>query len=376
MSIRKDLDKGYTFPPKMPLQKRLKDVLEDTVDEKYYLSDKTIESFLEHNERHFEKNTGFVFALWSKDDIANTIRANGALSATDNTIIEPCLYSQGNQEIEKINEIACTKCASDWKGMRNQAQNAVVEIDNVNLLFNIYGRDKGSSFAGNAYDSDGVSPTLNTSQGGNREPMIVETDDCERYVKQALKTLANNDCSIGDTINPYNQTVDKSGICPTITTRPEGFKTAILPVVEPLNTMDDGTCRTLKAQHNQSTLSNFMRNDSFGATGVIVYDDYNNQFRADQDTIGSITTKIGDKGLRTGTKLIDAKSFRIRKLTPKECWRLMGFDDSDIDVCIENGLSNSQLYKMAGNSIVVNVLEALLDNLYNPKPALQMRLFV
>lgn len=47
---------------------------------------------------------------------------------------------------------------------------------------------------------------------------------------------------------------------------------------------------------------------------------------------------------------------RIRKLTPKECWRLMGFEDCDIDKAIAVGISNAQLYKQAGNSIVVNVL--------------------
>lgn len=55
--------------------------------------------------------------------------------------------------------------------------------------------------------------------------------------------------------------------------------------------------------------------------------------------------------------------FKIRKLTPKECWRLMGFDDKDIDKCINKGLSNTQLYKQAGNSIVVNVLEEILKEL-------------
>ena len=53
---------------------------------------------------------------------------------------------------------------------------------------------------------------------------------------------------------------------------------------------------------------------------------------------------------------------RIRKLTPKECWRLMGFDDSDFDKASQVN-SNTQLYKQAGNSIVVNVLEAILTNL-------------
>jgi DNA (cytosine-5)-methyltransferase 1 len=54
---------------------------------------------------------------------------------------------------------------------------------------------------------------------------------------------------------------------------------------------------------------------------------------------------------------------RIRKLTPKECWRLMGFDDEDFEKAKAAGISNSQLYKQAGNSIVVNVLEGILRNL-------------
>lgn len=53
----------------------------------------------------------------------------------------------------------------------------------------------------------------------------------------------------------------------------------------------------------------------------------------------------------------------IRKLTPKECWRLMGFDDKDVDICMNNGISNTQLYKQAGNSIIVNVLEEIFKSL-------------
>lgn len=53
---------------------------------------------------------------------------------------------------------------------------------------------------------------------------------------------------------------------------------------------------------------------------------------------------------------------RIRKLTPKECWRLMGFNDNEFERA-EKVNSNTQLYKQAGNSIVVNVLEKILKNL-------------
>ena len=52
-------------------------------------------------------------------------------------------------------------------------------------------------------------------------------------------------------------------------------------------------------------------------------------------------------------------NIKIRKLTPLECWRLMGFDDDDFYKAQNVGISNSQLYKQAGNSIVVNVLQAI-----------------
>lgn len=56
--------------------------------------------------------------------------------------------------------------------------------------------------------------------------------------------------------------------------------------------------------------------------------------------------------------------FRIRKLTPRECFRLMGMRDNDIDKIQAVGISNTQQYKMAGNSIVVDVLEAIFKNLF------------
>lgn len=67
-------------------------------------------------------------------------------------------------------------------------------------------------------------------------------------------------------------------------------------------------------------------------------------------------TSFNDKG-------VVMPDFRIRKLTPLECWRLMGFSDEDFKKAQSAGISNSQLYKQAGNSIVVNVLEGILRNL-------------
>ena len=55
---------------------------------------------------------------------------------------------------------------------------------------------------------------------------------------------------------------------------------------------------------------------------------------------------------------------RIRKLTPKECWRLMDFTDEEFEAAQNSGVSNTQLYKQAGNSIVVSVLAAIFKNMF------------
>lgn len=100
------------------------------------------------------------------------------------------------------------------------------------------------------------------------------------------------------------------------------------------------------------------------------------------DSIGVITNKICelryDEGIRTfkndicgtirtieagGNKaILNNPPLRIRKLTPKECWRLMGFDDDDFEKASKVN-SNTQLYKQAGNSIVVNVLMCIFKEL-------------
>lgn len=57
------------------------------------------------------------------------------------------------------------------------------------------------------------------------------------------------------------------------------------------------------------------------------------------------------------------ENYKIRKLTPKECWRLMGFSDENFEKAVNIPTSNTQLYKQAGNSICVPVLEKIFKNL-------------
>jgi len=69
-----------------------------------------------------------------------------------------------------------------------------------------------------------------------------------------------------------------------------------------------------------------------------------------------IEKEMEKKNQITLPKELEGKKFRIRKLTPRECFRLMNVDDKDIDKIQASGISNSAQYKLAGNSIVVNVL--------------------
>lgn len=63
-------------------------------------------------------------------------------------------------------------------------------------------------------------------------------------------------------------------------------------------------------------------------------------------------------------KELKGKKFRIRKLTPRECFRLMDVDDADIDKIQAAGIANTNQYKLAGNSIVVNVLYHIFRKMF------------
>ena len=97
--------------------------------------------------------------------------------------------------------------------------------------------------------------------------------------------------------------------------------------IEAVNTASDGTARTIKAQYYKNGNANFTRENGFGATGV-------------------------------------ADNFKIRKLTPTECWRLMGFEDNDVSRAKSIGMSDSALYKQAGNSIITNCISLIMEHLY------------
>lgn len=105
----------------------------------------------------------------------------------------------------------------------------------------------------------------------------------------------------------------------------------------------------------------FLRDNPYrGQDGI---DLYNNTYFTDIHP--AITTRISaDNNKFIMEKKENERDYRIRKLTPKECFRLMGVADTDSDK-ITAVLSKSRCYQVAGNSIVVDVLAAIFDQLFN-----------
>lgn len=121
-----------------------------------------------------------------------------------------------------------------------------------------------------------------------------------------------------------------------------------------------------RAVREYENYSPTLRADRFGLK-VMGYFSYPNSDKMHQsntfyDPNGISQTLVTCAGGNTQMKTFIDK--RIRKLTPTEYWRLMGFTNDDINKCINIGISNSQLYKQAGNSIVVNVLYYIFKELY------------
>ncbi|QPA56289.1 DNA cytosine methyltransferase [Lysinibacillus sphaericus] len=151
------------------------------------------------------------------------------------------------------------------------------------------------------------------------------------------------------------QVFGSDGLSPTLTTnKGEGIK-----IIQPVLTPD----RAEKRQNGRR-----FKNDGepmFTLTsqdrhGVIVWDMYNKNKRMDGN-VGTLTTKGNTSSTNGGTFGID-DGFHIRKLTPRECWRLQGFPDWAFDRAAAVN-SDSQLYKQAGNSVTANVIEAIAKKL-------------
>lgn len=294
VSVRNDIaQNNFCFPQEIPLLRKLKDLLEDNVDEKYYLSENAIGRLIKKNNR--------------------------LIRNLENPDVSSCIIA-GYYKVD---------------GRNNQ----YISDNNVQRITGIYDSENKTHQAGSIYNPIGISPTLTTmSSGGNKQPFILVHEGTKKGYTEARE---------GDSINiAYPNNISKrvrvgKNVSQTILTSPniavlENSKEFSQPKVQDRIYDSNGIYPTVIASGFKPKIAERKMFNSF-----------NNKMITD-----IAPTQTCSCGNVTSTAAIlvseDFKTYmRIRKLTPLECWRLMGFDDKDFYKAKSVGISDTQLYKQA-----------------------------
>ena len=226
---------------------------------------------------------------------------------------------------------------------------------------NIYGAT-GGNFAGNVYDKKGIAPTINTCGGGGREPMIIESQ---------IVAMRGRDPQNPSDRTPGNPNLEQrlepnsEGISNTITTVQKDNMVLELGYIEKgtgkhqsnIVYSEDGLSPTIEVK--QATKEGSIPCEVGGVADLNYPSSKTRRGRVQGNgqICPTLTTENIPSVLEPWIWEIDGVRYliRIRKMTPKECWRLMDFTDEDFEKAAAVN-SNTQLYKQAGNSIVKNVL--------------------
>lgn len=283
----------YKFPETFSLILRLRDMLEEKVDEKYFISSEKAIAMLNS---HFQIR---------RKSVMGEDAVTPSLMARDHK--EPRCVVIGSLDDEKYSKMM--ECSR------------------------------------RVYDIEGISPTIHTCQGGNTEPKIAamrgrnpENPSSRVAGEPTEQRLEFNENGTTNAIT----TVQKDNLVVCEERRDEGIRM-----------FNDGCCgalRTIDACGDKRVME----------VGGLYTEDSPRFHRPPLENL-SRTLKAGLHD--AGVQISEGNIIRIRKLTPTECLRLMGWKDTQIDKIREAGLSGTQMYKQAGNGIVVNVLEAIFKNL-------------
>lgn len=397
--------KDFRFPEKKELKLKLKDMLEDSVDEKYYLSDKMVEYISADNEK------------WTGNNDKSII--NKSVASAINT-------GEGSRRCDASNYISNQVEENFNLKIKNNTKKGYLEAvdgDGVNISSRMkYQR-------GNVQKES--IQTITTSGGNDRGVVVKDIRNmkeklCDELVESGLLndgTVINHSYTNGlcgknknsrQTLEDYIES--NNGVMPCVTTRPDTMGIAVggtklqrevcnkaieKNLVEPndvieytysnvrLKEIDNNTIRKQNKVDNQIMSTLVTKPDKLGVVVKSVYSDLEKQLFTEDGNIkryidsdivdefkdGQMATTLFPNGYGHGPRTHDESiclncidkpsvkhNLRIRKLTPKECWRLMGFDDEDFEKA-EKVNSNTQLYKQAGNSIVVNVMVEILREL-------------
>lgn len=234
----------------------------------------------------------------------------------------------------------------------------VVEVEE-RRVGNIYGFD-GGNYAGNVYDKEALSPTIRTYQGGNQQPMIVDDTPCKSdKISQKVHCglcshFMDDDCNLCG-CSRYDGPVETKE-SQIVAMRGRNPNRAEVRAKQPRNlqyTDEKDNVVLIK----QATKEGYAECECGGIVDLSFPDSKTRRGRVQNK--GKICPTITAES--NGLCRIE-NQYRIRKLTPLECWRLMGFSDEDFRKA-ELANSNTQLYKQAGNSIVVDVLKAIFSQM-------------
>lgn len=298
VSIRNDIAKSnFCFPQKVQLLWKLKDLLEEKVDEKYYLSDKAIGRLIKKNNKLIREN--------------------------DNPKVSACIIA-------------------GYHKMDGRNSQYIAEKGKIHRITGIYDKTNKTHQAGSIYSSDGISPTLTTmAGGGNKQPFVLVKEGTKKGYMEARE---------GDCINiSYPNNIHKRGrvgkeVSQTILTSPN------MAVLENTNKIVPFPKTSIQDRvYDENGIYPTVLASGFRPkiAEKRMFNPFNNK-----EIIDIAPTQTAACGNTTSTAAVliseDGKSYmRIRKLTPLECWRLMGFDDDDFYKAKSAGISDTQLYRQA-----------------------------
>ena len=349
-------DYEYEFPSGFPLKLTLRDLLEKNVDEKYYLSEKMIESFTYNSQKQKEKGNGFKFEPTNGEGVGKTITTLAGNRMDDNFIF-------GNENLNETLEKNKDKLGNDVLSI--DAYNKSVHKD-ISQTITTRVNDSNQHFL---YEGVCINDNENPESDMHTQLKVVEKSiPIKENTKKGYKEAHVGDGVYINRVDVKRGTVQKDMI-QTITTSPNDIGVVVEDELIKVGELAGGKWDKI----NESCRRVY---DSDGiAPTVTTCGGGNQEIKicqkvSDTGISPSLTSAMGMGG---GRVPMHNYNLRIRKLTPKECWRLMGFDDIDFDNAKKalndtfyNGedRSNSQLYKQAGNSIVVNVLMAIFKQLF------------
>jgi DNA (cytosine-5)-methyltransferase 1 len=379
--------RNFEFPAKMPLHIRLKDILVPDADPKYYLSKKLFDGLMKKDKRHKEKGNGFKANLLNpeEDDSAYCLSQQYYKDGKSNLV--STMQKPNILDPEK-KDVAYTLLANYGKdGCSNWIEDKVQQIGNINrngkksqggTIYSIDGvspclnsgphgyasgyikDDQAKIIQVNdpthsndrVYHEDGLAPTLRTHQGGNQHPFVLEepamlttarTEEGKQQRRENRKKGKDSSPRSSNYLKPR-----EDGIAGTLLTNPKTHKDNLIlePEVHFIGGLDN---KNKWIKDGKKLSRNFSQgNRVYDSKGV------------------AVTQSSGGGGIGgfTGLYQVEEKeqevSNRIRRLTPLECFRLMGFPDD-----FKKPVSETQQYKQAGNSIVVNVLEEIFKSIYS-----------